>query len=148
MIKTAAVLAAVGHLGVVILSLVVEGITNITVQLPPSYAGPIFTQLLAVNPLTVLGEMVVRAAQPTLELPRPTRRVGAVLFAVATPRTEVAEGGALVALLPTSEGIPGIVPVGLAVRTVLHQVLRLPALLAPPALSWSLGLHCAGAAWK
>ena len=64
--------------------------------------------------------MVVRPTQPTLELSLLTLPVGAVLLAVATLRTEMVEGGALVALIPHSEGIPGIVPVSLAVRALLH----------------------------
>ena len=145
-IKTAAVMAAVRNL-VVILSLVVEGITNITALFLSPYTGPIFAQLLAVDPLTALGEMVVRATQSTLKLPLATRLVGAVLLAVRTLCTEVAEGGAVVALVPPSERVPGIAPVGLAVRAVLHQVSCLPALLTPPAFSryrgGALGLH-----WK
>ena len=68
----------------------------------------------------MLSEMVVRHAQPTLKLSPLTLLVGAVLLAVATVRTEMVEGGALVALIPPSEGIPGIVPVSLAVRALLH----------------------------
>ena len=153
MLKPTTVLAGVRDL-VVVLCLVVVGITNITAQFLSSDSGPVFAQLPAVDPLTEMGEMVVRPTPPTLELSPPALLVRAVLLAVVTPGTEMVEGGALVALVSPAERIPGIGPVCFTVRALLQQVTSLAALLAPPAFSWyrgtgtTLGLLCAGRSCK
>ena len=146
MIKTTTVGTGVRDL-VVVRCLVVVGITDITAQFLPSDAGPVFTQLPAVNPLTEMGEMVVRATPPTLQLARAALLVGAILLAVGTPGAQMVEGGAEVALISPAERIPGIVPVGFTVGAVLHHVISLTAFLTPPPFSWyrgaaaTLGFH-------
>ena len=151
--KTTTVMAGLRSL-MVVLGLMVVGVTNITAQFPPSNPGPVLAQLPAVNPLTEVSEMVVRATPTTLELSPPALLVGAELLAVDTLSTQMVEGGALVALVSLPERIPGIGPVGLAVRAELQQVISLTALITPPAFSpyrgtgGSLGLHCAGRSCK
>ena len=137
-IKTTTVVAGLRHL-VVVLCQMVEGVTERTAQFPPSYAGPVLAQLLAVDPLTEVSQMVEGAAPAALKLPCPAHSIGAVLLAVRTAGTEMTEGGALVALVPTTEGIAGVGPVGLTVGTLLQSVISLAALLAPPAFSWCGG---------
>ena len=132
--KTTTVITGVWNL-VVVLGLMVVGVTNITAQFLPSNPTSILAQLLAVNPLTEVSEMVVRSTKPTLELSPPALLVGAVLLAVRTRGAQVVEGEAMVALVSLAERIPGIGPVGLAVRAELQHVISLTAHVTPPAFS-------------
>ena len=132
--KTTTVITGVWNL-VVVLGLMVVGVTNITAQFLPSNPGPVLAQLPAVNPLTEVSEMVVRSTPTTLELSPPALLVGAVLLAVTALSTQMVEGEALVALVSLPERIPGIGPVGLAVRAELQHVISLTAHVTPPAFS-------------